>query len=272
VTKTARAAVIGDPIAHSLSPSLFAYYARVMKSPLEYSAIRVASPELEGKVAELRREGFAGLNVTRPHKQSVVGLCDWLDAPARLCGAANTLAFAENKITGHNTDVPGLLDALKHAGFGPRNATAVVFGAGGAARAAVYALASKEAKAVRICARNLEKAVRLAAEFRNFFPDVDISAGQRRPADAWINCTPLGWNDGDPSPAEGCEAGLAYDMVYGRKTAFLRQALDAGAKAFGGEYMLAAQAARAWELWFSPLGAPRRIGLVLGALEAVKWA
>ena len=258
-----KAAVIGDPVSHSLSPRLFALYAALLRARLDYEALRVPAEELAPAFARLKQAGYVGLSVTRPLKEAVCALLDWKDAAVRACGAANCVAFSGGAAHGHNTDGPGLLDALALEAFEPRGKDALVLGAGGAARAAAHALRSSGAE-VTVCARRPEAAGALAAE-------LGVRAGPPRPADLLVNCTPLGWEEGDPSPIEAPRCAVAVDLVYGRDTEFLRRARAAGAKTQDGRAMLAAQAARAWELWLGPVGGPGRAELVRRALEEASW-
>lgn len=257
-----KAAVVGDPVSHSLSPRLFRFFSRSLDVPLEYGAVRVPEGGLPAAVESFRSEGYCGLSVTRPHKQAAFALAGSKDEAASACGAVNALAFSNGAVAGHNTDVPGFLDGLELAGFSPRGKSALVVGAGGAARAVAFALSSAGA-AVTICARRPEAAKALAA-------GLGVSSGEEAPSDLIVNCTPLGWNNGEPSPIASARCGLAVDLVYGRDTAFLRQARAAGAQTQDGRAMLAAQAARAWEIWLGPLK-EGRAELIKRALTELTW-
>lgn len=260
-----RAAVVGDPIEHSLSPAIFASFSKRLGRPVEYSAVRVPEGALAGALERLEGEGCAGVNVTRPHKRAALALCASADEAASACGAANCLSFSGGALKGHNTDVDGFLDALALLGYSARARDAVIFGAGGAARAAAWALLKTGAARVTVWARRRDPAAQLAR-------DLGCEAGPPRRAALWVNATPLGWKDADPAPFEAeamCE--FALDMTYGRDTAFLREARKAGAKADDGRTMLVAQAARSWELWFGPLGDERRRELTTATTGEVRW-
>lgn len=265
----ARAALIGHPVAHSLSPRLFKLLGRRLKPALDYGAVDIAPGALEKALPRLAARRWLGLGVTRPHKQAVIPLLSRLTPEARACGAVNAIRFANGRSIGHNTDAAGFYDAVRRAGFSAKGQDAVVFGAGGAARAAACALGSAGARRVVFCARNKARARAAAKDLSSAFSKTEFSVGKARPAAFWINATPLGWKDSDKSPAPGrarCEA--AFDMVYGRRTRFLVQAAEAGAFASDGLAMLAFQALRAWEFWFSrKIGKVRRAAL---AEELVK--
>lgn len=256
-----RAGVIGDPVSHSLSPAIFAELSKALGRPLEYAAIRVPEGMLGSELERLIHSGYAGVNVTRPHKRAAAGLVDGMDEAAEACGAVNCISFSRGGSKGHNTDADGFLDALAMLGFSPKAQDAVVFGAGGAARAAVWALRRAGAARVTVCARRPETA-----------RDLGVEVGAARPAALWVNATPLGWNPDDGAPFAGpARCRFALDMTYGRDTAFLRAAKAAGAKTADGRGMLVAQAARGWELWFGPLGEHKRRELVERTAGAIEW-
>src|SRR6476619_7496809 len=134
-----RLAVIGHPVAHSRSPAMHtAALAELgLAGEWTYEAIDLSPGELEGRVRAMPGEGFAGVNVTVPHKGAAMGVADTLSETAREIGAANTLSFSGGEIRADNTDAGGILDALPGSPAGER---ALVLGAGGAARAVVWAL------------------------------------------------------------------------------------------------------------------------------------
>ncbi|TPW20286.1 MAG: aroE, partial [Elusimicrobia bacterium] len=139
--KPLRAAVVGDPIAHSLSPRLFAHWAGARGRDLAYEALRVTPGDFRETLDYARNEGaWVGWSVTLPHKELAARLADELDASADLPGAANVLLFRDGRAIAHNTDGQGFLDALTAAGAEPFGSRAVVLGAGGAAAGVVAAL------------------------------------------------------------------------------------------------------------------------------------
>ncbi|MEK7234951.1 MAG: hypothetical protein AAB268_14135 [Elusimicrobiota bacterium] len=173
----------------------------------------------------------------------------------------NALRFEGEKIVGHNTDAQGLRDALKHARVAAGGRDALIFGAGGAARAAGYALGKNGARTVRFTARTSLTAKKCARDLAPYFPKTSFSSGAPRNADIWINATPLGMQgcpDVSPAPRTLRAPVAAVDLVYGRKTAFQRHAQRLGARISDGSAMLVFQALRAFEFWDRPLGAARR--------------
>jgi shikimate dehydrogenase len=159
------------------------------------------------------------------------------------------------------------LDALAVAGFKAKGCDAVIFGAGGAARAVGWSLGSVKAKRVNLAARSPQKAGALVKALKKNFPGTEFQVGQA-PAALWVNATPLGMEGfPDESPAVGSKCRMAFDLVYGRKTKFLCEAEAAGAKTANGLSMLVFQALRAWEFWFKPLGEARRKTIARGILK-----
>ena len=162
------AGVIGWPVAHSLSPRLHGHWLAALDIDGAYLPLAVAPEHLESAVRGLAHAGFQGVNVTIPHKQAVQSLCDSLSENARAIGAVNTLVFRDGEIAGSNTDGFGFLENLRQgaptwdAGAGP----AVVLGAGGAARAVVWALLDAGVPEVRLLNRTEAKAAALAETFR----------------------------------------------------------------------------------------------------------
>lgn len=158
-------AVIGDPIEHSLSPRLFSWLFAGLGLAAHYTALRVPPEALPEAVGRVRRGHLAGLSVTLPHKEAILPLLDDVHPAARRIGAVNTVVRdAAGTLRGHNTDAPGFRLALEHAGFRPGGARVLLLGAGGAARAAAFALVAAGAKSVVVANRHPERALRLALE------------------------------------------------------------------------------------------------------------
>ncbi|HXT00089.1 MAG TPA: shikimate dehydrogenase [Elusimicrobiota bacterium] len=262
--------LFGRPVAHSRSPRLFARLAVLLKRPVSYEAVLVAG-RLQVAVVRARAAGWRGANVTVPLKETAAALADRLTSEAAALGAVNVLRFGR-LVEGHNTDADGLRDALRAAGFAVRGKRALVFGAGGAARAAGWALAREGAKSVRFSARTPSRARRSAHALAPHFPNTRFSAGAPAAAEVWVNATPLGMKgfpDRSPAPKSLPSPALAVDLVYGRRTAFQRDAAARGARVADGAGMLVHQALRAWEYWDKPLGAKRRTALAVPLLKEV---
>lgn len=250
-------AVLGWPVAHSLSPVMHNAALAAQDLDLVYLALPVPPDELVGSVHALGDVGFVGANVTVPHKQAVMAACDDLSEEARLVGAVNTLTWDDGSLTGHNTDAVGLQWALIETGAGDGGA-AVVLGTGGAARATVVACV-RLGMTVTVVGRRPDAArdvaeVGMAAggTARSLAIDDDAVADAVDDASVVLNATPLGMQREDlPSPFMDLHPGqLAYDLVYTPPdTPFLLAATSAGARTEHGLSMLVHQAAVAYEGW-----------------------
>lgn len=162
------AAVIGDPIGHSKSPVLHGFWLRAYQISGHYVPLHVRSGDLEQVLDAMPRMGFVGANVTIPHKETVLDLADIVTDRARAIGAANTLTFHKNgKIEADNTDGHGFLANIQQnaPAFDAKDGPAVILGAGGAAKAVIYALLEAGAPQVRVLNRNLDRAKNLSARF-----------------------------------------------------------------------------------------------------------
>ncbi len=187
-----RLAVLGHPVAHSRSPAMHsAALAELgLAGEWSYEAIDLAPDELESRVRAMEGEGFVGANVTVPHKGAALSLADTLSETAREIGAANTLSFAAGEVRADNTDAQGLLDALPASPAGKR---ALVLGAGGAARAVVWALL-REGAEVDLWNRTALRAERLCAELGGR-PVATPEAGAY---ELTVNTTAVGLRGEDP--------------------------------------------------------------------------
>jgi len=255
--------VIGWPIEHSVSPPMHNAAFCALGLDWCYVPFPVQPSRVDGVPVGMRALGIRGLNVTVPHKQALLALVDELTPAARAIGAVNTLYWRDDRLVGHNTDAAGFLRALKEAGFSPEGCAAMVLGAGGAARAVVYALASAGAR-ITILNRTIERAMDLAAEFASVGAGArlearcltarDVAAAAPK-ARLVVQTTPLGmWPQMDKSPwPEGAafpREALLYDLIYNpRETRLMRQAREAGAQAVDGLGMLVHQGAEAFTLW-----------------------
>jgi shikimate dehydrogenase len=192
-----------------------------------------------------------GLSVTAPHKQSVMQHLDWIDPNAKEIGAVNTVVIENDRLLGYNTDAAGLIEPLLQR-FGPlADREVAIIGAGGAARAAVWALQQQQAR-VTLFVRNVEKAQKLAEVF-NISCEL-LSSARFDGYDLVINATPLGSGEHiDQSPATAGQlngARCIYDLIYNpSETKLLREARQVGCETLGGMEMLVAQAKLQFELW-----------------------
>ncbi len=259
--------LLGYPVAHSRSPRIHNTAFRAQGLNYVYLALPVAPADVAVAVAGLKTLGFAGANVTVPHKQAVLPLMDALSPQADAVGAVNTVVCRRHDgavtLFGDNTDVAGFLAPLHPFAGDLHGASMLVFGAGGAARAVAYALLSAVRPArLTVAARTPAKAERLARDLAPFDATGALrvvalaeAAAAVRAARLLVNATPLGMHphsEGTPWPhAEDFSEGqVVYDLVYEpEQTRLLRQASARGARTLGGLEMLILQAAAAYAQW-----------------------
>ena len=244
-----RLGVCGWPVGHSRSPRMHnAALAALGLHDWRYQHLPIPPELFAETVRALPSAGFRGVNVTIPHKQQALALADHATETAVAIGAANTLTFESGAVHADNTDASGFLAALPRSAYG---ATALVLGAGGSARAVIYALRQAGAAEVRVWNRTPERAAAVARELGA----VAVERADR--ADIVVNCTSVGLADPDetfkalPLRADDLGAGcLVVDMVYRLGgTLLLHAAEAAGAEVVGGLEILVAQGAASLERW-----------------------
>ena len=253
------AGVIGDPIGHSLSPRLHAHWLRTNGIIGHYVPMHVGNEDLEEVIRTLPKAGFVGVNVTIPHKETVLNLADTVTDRAALIGAANTLIFRpDGKIYADNTDGYGFIENLRQGApdWAPEQGPAAVFGAGGAARAVIASLIEVGVPEIRLSNRTRARADALRAEFGNRIKVFDwLQAGNMLDnAATAVNTTSLGMV-GKPDfrvPLDGFNASaVVTDLVYTPlRTHFLDEAEKAGCITVDGLGMLLHQAVPGFERWF----------------------
>lgn len=261
--KTKVCAVIGDPIEHSLSPIIHNAAFQHLNLDFVYVAFRVKQDELGKAVQGIRGLNIHGLNVTMPHKTAIMKYLDEVEASAEVIGSVNTVLNADGKLIGFNTDGIGALNALRNNQVEPRGKRLLLLGAGGAAKAIAYQLAS-EVEELRILNRTEEKAKRLAEFLREKFNkkivgevlSPKILKERLREADILINATSVGMHphsDQTLVEREWLRPDLAVmDIVYDPlETRLLRYAKAVGAKVVNGVEMLLYQGAASFEIWCS---------------------
>ena len=251
-TRPLQAYLFADPAAHSLSPVMHRAAFQYAGLPGSYEARRVPPEDLPVALTGLRAPPICGANLSLPHKEAALTLMDHLTPAARAIGAVNTVIRRGQELIGENTDAPGLLDALAPL-TGPDRGQAAVLGAGGAARAAVWAL-QRDGWAVTVVNRTLARAEALTAELGG-----TAVAAAEVPWESMallVNASSAGLSRPDESPLRDevvarLPAGAAvYDMVYRpAETRLLRQARAAGHRAENGLSMLAAQARLSFLAW-----------------------
>lgn len=253
-----RVGLIGWPVEHSVSPAMHNAAFAALGLPWRYTLIPVAPDRLEQELAELKAGGFRGVNVTVPHKQSVMPYLDETSEAARAIGAVNTIILRDGRLIGHNTDADGFWRALREAGYEPAGKSALVLGAGGAARAVVYALARGGSR-VSVWNRTAGRARGLALDLQKVGLTLSVVARlsdlELADVDLLVNATSIGmWPHEDASPWPATlpigAHWTVFDLIYNpMETRLLAQAAAAGARTIGGLAMLVHQGALAFELW-----------------------
>jgi shikimate dehydrogenase len=249
-TATKRFAVVGHPIKHSRSPEIFAALSAASGIPLTYERIELTAHEFGAAFAHARA-AYDGWNVTAPHKARAIAAADDVTADAGVVGAANVIVFRHGRAHAANTDVGGVSALLAYAGADPRGATVTVLGAGGAARAAVMALAHGGASTVTVHNRTPDHAHTLVDDLRHAVGRTALLCGDvDESSSIVINAT----SDGGAvaSAVEACAPdGWCIDLQYKpSETPFVRAARAAGRRAVNGTPMLVAQAIATFRLWF----------------------
>ena len=248
--------LVGRPVMHSVSPRIHnaAFLEEKLNGvylPFEvHDAVQFCKRMVHPRTRELDWN-LRGLSITAPHKQTVMECLDWIDPDAKEIGAVNTVVVEGDLLLGYNTDAAGLIDPLLRRFTTLRDATVAIIGAGGAARAAVWALQRQNAN-VTLFARNVPKAQSLADLFG--IPSVSLDEASFTGFDLVINTTPVGsgaYVGESPINREQLSGSrCVYDLIYNpRETLLLREAHEAGCETLGGLEMLVAQAGLQFELW-----------------------
>ncbi len=241
--------IVGFPLGHSLSPLLFNNVFPTLNIPAVYMRWEVPPDKLENMIAAVRTLPVSGMSVTIPHKENVMHHLDGVTPMAGRIGAVNTLFWKDGKLLGENTDVIGFMKPLEGASI----SSALVLGAGGAARGVLAGLRDLGVKSIAITNRSESRARILARDFGvDVLPWEERTSSQAR---LLVNCTPLGMK-GDmrelsPWPADSFGEGrIVYDLVYHPiRTRFLQDAEKSGCQIIDGLEMFIAQAAAQCRLW-----------------------
>jgi shikimate dehydrogenase len=256
--------VIGDPIDHSLSPDMQNFVIQKLGLNYCYHAFHVTPSELKRALDSFQTLHIKGINVTLPHKQAVISHLDEVSEEAKCLGAVNTIVFENNKLFGFNTDVSGFLDSLGEFRQSLKGKAAVIIGAGGSARAVIYALIKDGIGDIKIFNRTIQKGEKLKFEMIGITQFDRISSIQPTMADLaheiqnasiLINTTPIGmYPEVHASPLddefEFPEGILVYNLIYNPlETKLLQKARNAGAYIMNGLDMLIYQGLESLKIW-----------------------
>ncbi len=264
MSTTTQVGLIGWPIAHSLSPHMHNAAFAALGLDWQYSLFPTEPTDFDQRMRGLSAENIVGGNVTMPHKQTVMRYLDVISQEAQIIGAINTIYMRDGKLHGTNADSIGFVRAMQEIGHDPRGMTVAVLGAGGMARAAVFALAKAGAERIFIVNRTVERAQALRDKLCPIFPNCDLTfhplsaeSLDQLPDDIDMiaNTTSVGmkpledatpWPDEIPLPANA----FFYDVIYKpAETRFLQRAAAEGHATLNGIGMLIHQGTVGFELW-----------------------
>jgi len=248
-------AVLGHPVAHTLSPPMHNANLQALGMNAIYQAFDVHPDHLLSVLESMRHIGFGGVNITIPHKEIAFRGLEQLADSATLVGGVNTVEFSENGMIGHSTDGYGFLQDLKESfDFSIEGKSVFVLGCGGAGRAVALVTAQHGAREVILSSRNEERRKKVEAEIHALGLDTKVvHEGDPASADLVVNGTPVGMKPDDKpllSKEKFHADQVVYDLIYVvPETAFMKPALEAGAKAKNGIGMLLHQGIRSFEIW-----------------------
>ena len=258
------AGIIGYPLSHTLSPSMHNFIYQKLGIDVEYKKWEISPNNLKSHIEKINNENFIGANITVPYKEKIVPLLDEIRNEAKFTGAVNTIVKNNNKLIGYNTDVYGIEQTLDIKLKNDVINNAVIFGAGGAAKAAFFVLLQRGLNNLTIVNRTKSNALKMISKFNNVNCDQTIITLNEKSqiksaclsADLIINTTILGMkNSGyeDISPIDSTfidSNSVIFDMVYNpTKTLLIKIALERNATIIEGLNMLVYQAIKSIELW-----------------------
>ena len=258
------AGIIGYPLSHTLSPSMHNFIYQKLGIDVEYKKWEISPNNLKSHIEKINNENFIGANITVPYKEKIVSLLDEIRNEAKFTGAVNTIVKNNNKLIGYNTDVYGIEQTLDIKLKNDVINNAVIFGAGGAAKAALFVLLQRGLNNLTIVNRTKSNALKMISKFNNVNCDQTIITLNEKSqiksaclsADLIINTTILGMKGSgyeDISPIDSTfidSNSVIFDMVYNpTKTPLIKIALERNANIIEGLNMLVYQAIKSIELW-----------------------
>ena len=252
-------AVIGNPIHHSLSPQIHRAFAKEAGLDIDYEAVLSPIDEFKNTIHKLIAKKLSGANVTLPFKKEAYELASEHSNHARIAQAVNTLEFKEDQIIGHNTDGIGLVrDLEQNLNINLKSKKILLIGAGGAAEGVIYSILEKKPSELTLTNRTIEKSNviqnKMDVHAKSFDVNLNVIEIAKCPLqyfDLIINATSTSLNNADLDLNHKVfhEGSLAYDMMYGKESSFMREAQSQGSKTSDGLGMLVEQAAEAFFIW-----------------------
>ena len=241
--------VIGNPIAHSLSPKLHNSWLKENNIEASYDKVQLNIDEIDSFIDSIKQQKIAGCNVTVPFKKTVIPYLDRLSPEAEKTQSVNTITFEGNNLVGHNTDIVGFRKAIERLNFSIRDKNILILGAGGVVPSIIFALKKLDVSAIKISNRTKQK----AEDLKFFFKDLEIIEwGDLSDFDVIINATSIGLNN-EIMNLDFSKSGknkLFYDVIYNPiETNFLKKGKELGNMAENGRNMFLYQASEAFKLW-----------------------
>ena len=273
--KIKKFAVLGHPISHSLSPQIHLLFAKEFAIDLEYKKFDISQDNFFESIKRLEAEGYHGLNITLPLKNTAFDICDQLSERSSLCKSVNTITFIDNNIIGDSTDGRGLLNDLSNKKINIKGKNIFLIGAGGAANGAIYDLIQSKPKKIFLTNRTFTKVIEMKKYWKSFaeknqvtLETIDLDFSNKLYFDFIINATSsFLTNQQSPLPehALNClnDEGVCYDMMYGSQTPFMKEAYKKTDLVYDGLGMLVEQAAVSFNIWHQLAPTTENIGTAL---------
>jgi shikimate dehydrogenase len=242
--------VIGNPIEHSLSPTLHNYWIKNNRINAIYEKQKLNDDELKQLIAQLKKRKIDGVNVTVPYKKTIIPLLDELSVEAEDTQSVNTLYLKNNKVVGHNTDIIGFKTSIEKFDYDVFNKEVLILGAGGVVPSIIFALNKMKVSKIKISNRTKQKAENLKKHFKNIEL---IKWGEVPNVDMIINATSIGLKKEDVMKLDfSLISGnkFFYDVIYNpNETNFLKIGKELGNKTLNGKLMFIYQALSAFKIW-----------------------
>ena len=254
-------AVLGHPVAHSLSPQIHLLFAKEFAIDLKYEKFDINQDKFFENIKRLKIEGYSGLNITLPLKNSAFEICDQLSERSSLCRSVNTITFLDNNIIGDSTDGRGLINDLSNKKINIKGKNIFLVGSGGAAYGAIYDLIQSKPKKIFLTNRTFTKAIEMKKHWKLFSEKnqvilevMDLDFSNKLNFDLIINATSSSLTSQDSPIPDSVfnylnEKGTCYDMMYDSETPFMKEAYKKTDSVYDGLGMLVEQAAASFNIW-----------------------